>query len=354
MADGVLDAAYRRLHGTGPEWGEGQLVNHAPMAVEVMVRRGHAAAVDSWVAAYARRLDDPPTATAPVTGQDWREALGDGRRVTDWTAYFAKQVEERPWREVLATWWPRLLPGIAAGMTHGVIRVGHVTRVLLAGVDTTATRAELAHALGLWAARARPLLPAPRLRGPLLPAPAIDALPRLDEQDGAAATRLRQVSRLAGWTPTVAALSPGATPEEARVRLAELVTAATVRYLTHGHGHPALLVHTATAPNAVLHTLPALPEHLWSPSLAAIWTVTAAVISACAPAATGPRTTGPPSADQPAPDAVAELVDRAVTHADEHVIKFADTAAEVYTRTGDTRALAAAERATTLIPPRGR
>jgi len=29
-----------------------------------------------------------------------------------------------------------------------------------------------------------------------------------------------------------------------------------VRYLAHGHGSPVLLVDTATAPNAVLHTLP--------------------------------------------------------------------------------------------------
>jgi hypothetical protein len=36
-------------------------------------------------------------------------------------------------------------------------------------------------------------------------------------------------------------------------------------------------------------------------------------------------------------------------HGDEHVIKFADTAADVYARTGDRDALAAAVRATQLI-----
>jgi hypothetical protein len=36
------------------------------------------------------------------------------------------------------------------------------------------------------------------------------------------------------------------------------------------------------------------------------------------------------------------VLDRAVAHADEHVIKFTETAAEVYTRTGHPDALAAA------------
>jgi len=46
---------------------------------------------------------------------------------------------------------------------------------------------------------------------------------------------------------------------------------------------------------------------------------------------------------------VAEAVDRAVAHGDEHVIKFTDTAAEVYARTGERRALAAAHHITGLI-----
>jgi hypothetical protein len=47
---------------------------------------------------------------------------------------------------------------------------------------------------------------------------------------------------------------------------------------------------------------------------------------------------------------VAELLDRAIGHGDEHVIKFSDTAAEVYARTGHADALAAALRAGELIP----
>ncbi|WBB68242.1 dihydrofolate reductase family protein [Micromonospora sp. WMMD812] len=48
MANGILHDAYERFHRTGPEWGEDQLTNHGPMAVEVLVRRGHADAASRW------------------------------------------------------------------------------------------------------------------------------------------------------------------------------------------------------------------------------------------------------------------------------------------------------------------
>jgi hypothetical protein len=51
------------------------------------------------------------------------------------------------------------------------------------------------------------------------------------------------------------------------------------------------------------------------------------------------------------PDAAAEVVDRAIANGDEHVIKFTDTAVEVYTRTGNPDALAAAVRIGKLINP---
>ncbi|PZG13073.1 questin oxidase family protein [Nonomuraea aridisoli] len=349
MTGGVLNEAYERFHRTGPEWGEDQLTNHGPMAVEVLVRRGRADCVEHWVEAYLERLDELPTGAAAITDDDWREALGDGRRVGDWTAYFERALAERPWREVLATWWERLLPGIVAGTTHGVIRVGHVVRALLAGAENPATLGELAHGLAFWAARSRPAPAANPPAGRLSPLATLESLPRVPDQRGNVAGRFGQLTRMPGWRTAVGGLAPAATAEEVPARLADLVAAATRRYLDHGHGQPVLLVHTATAPNAVLHTLPALPQELWTPSLTAIWTTTAAIYSAYAPPEAAPRSSLPTPPD--GPGAVAEVLDRAVDHADEHVIKFTDTAAEVYTRTGDPDALAAALRVAQLIPP---
>ncbi|MEU4701053.1 hypothetical protein [Nonomuraea dietziae] len=349
MVGGVLNEAYERFHRTGPEWGEDQLTNHGPMAVEVLVRRGHADRVDRWVANYLGRLDELPGRTGEISEADWAEALGDGRRIGDWTAFFARQLAEQPWQRVLATWWARLLPGVLAGTTHGVIRVGHVVRALLAGAESPSTLHELAHGLAFWAARSRPVPIVGDPAGVLDSHAAMDALPRVPEQQGNVADRLGQLPRLHGWATTVTGLRPAATPAEIRDRLADLVAAATLRYLTHGHGSPVLLVHTATAPNAVLHALPALPYELWAPSLTAIWTTTAAIFSAYAPAQAAPTEAlpAPPSGS----DAVADALERAVSHADEHVIKFTDTAAEVYTRTGHPGALAASVRAGVLIQP---
>jgi hypothetical protein len=101
---GTLDEAYQRLHATGPEFG-GWLPNHGPMAAEAMVRRGHAGRVHRWLDGYMRRLEEFPRGSGPI-GPGWQEALGNPRRVADWTAYFRREVADQPWRQVLGTWWP--------------------------------------------------------------------------------------------------------------------------------------------------------------------------------------------------------------------------------------------------------
>src|ERR1017187_7475513 len=150
-SEGMLDEAYERLHATGPEF-DGFLSNHGPMAAEAMVRHGHGDLVGSWLDVYMRRLEEFPRGLGPI-GTGWQEALGDPRRVADWTAFFRAEISERPWREVLNAWWPRLLPGVVAAATHGVIRVGHAVRALLADGDDPSHLAELAHGLAYWAAR---------------------------------------------------------------------------------------------------------------------------------------------------------------------------------------------------------
>jgi len=106
-------------------------------------------------------------------------------------------------------------------------------------------------------------------------------------------------------------------------------------------------VHSATAPSAILRTLPVLDRALWAPSAAAAWAAAAALTSIYAPAAPAERTALP---DPPGgPQAAEETFARAVEHGDEHVIKFADTATDVFARTGDPAALAAALRATSLV-----
>jgi hypothetical protein len=145
------DDALERFHRTGPEY-DGFLSNHGPMVVEVLQRWGHDDGIQRWTDRYLTRLDEPPRSTWPIDPVTWREALGEPRRTADWIAFFQRQVADQPWRSVLVTWWPRLLPGIAAGATHGVIRLGHAATALNA-LETAPRLDELAHALGYWAAR---------------------------------------------------------------------------------------------------------------------------------------------------------------------------------------------------------
>src|SRR5262249_8441821 len=153
----------------------------------------------------------------------------DPRRIADWTAYFRREVTEQPWREALATWWPRLLPGVAAAATHGVIRVGHAVRALREDGEDADHVAELAHGLAYWAAPWQPVPGTPATLPSLgtAPGPAADraeagagpaasspgltaaealaAVPRIADQSGGILDRLGRLADLPDWPAAVAA-----------------------------------------------------------------------------------------------------------------------------------------------------
>jgi hypothetical protein len=84
-----------------------------------------------------RRLEQFPRGSGPA-GSHWQAAPGDPRRIADGTAYFRGEVTGQPSRQAPGTWWPRLVPGLAAAATHGVIRVGHAVRALTQDSEDTA------------------------------------------------------------------------------------------------------------------------------------------------------------------------------------------------------------------------
>ncbi|MGW2385970.1 questin oxidase family protein [Streptomyces sp. NPDC001658] len=329
---GQLEEALERLHASGPERG-GWLSNHAPMVVESLAAHGQADAVHRWVDLYRDKLEDFPDRVAPVTDDNWPSALGDPRRIADWTDHFSRALAERPWRSVLAEWWPRLLPGLYGGATHTVIRVGHAVRAVESG-ENAPRLTELAHALGYWAARHQPVTGVEPLPGAPSATASLDAVPAIEAGHLGFRDRLSAVRRLPVWAEDVT------DPETAKDRLTELVRAATHRYATHGHGEPTMLVHAATAPNAVLRTLESLPRDLWAPSLRAAWSASAAVTAMYAPVE-------PVAYTPPARLTAEEVMERALAHGDEHVIKLTDTALDV----GDEQALAAALRSVDMSEP---
>ena len=337
ITEGTYDEALERLHRTGPEF-DGWMSNHGPMVVEALARRGAAATIHRWTDDYSRRLDQLPAPSRPLVASTAAESLGDHTRLGDWIAFFERRLDEQPWRDVLATWWSVLLPGIAAGATHGVIRVGHATVALRAHENEVRVR-ELAHGLGYWAARWQPVaVPVPQ--GADSAASLVTTVPRVAHQEGGIRDRLAQLPVTRGWAEHGAALRAPVTTDDVRRSLDDLVDAVVLAYPRIAVGQPTMLVHAATAPNAVARALPSLPAELWRPSFDAAWAATSAVLAAYRPAvlADGEATTLD----------VDDTWAAAVDNGGEHVVKLADTALDVLERTGDPRALAAVRTAVVL------
>ena len=340
--DVVLLDALDRLRGTGPEFG-GFLANHGPMAAEALVRIGAADVVPGWVDGYRTRLDDAPGVVRGI-GDDWRAHLGDVRLFGDWIAHLRREAADTDWRTLLLRWWPRLLPGLAASATHGVIRTAHAVRSLRsAGPEPHPLLVdELAQGLAFWAARYQTVPGDPPLTGPLDAVAATAALPRLDPRepsDGPGIIgRLRVLGRLDGLPTALDAWGPRlSSPDGA---LDELITSAA-RVLAARDDAPIAFCHTVTAPAAVRLVLPELPDLVARASVAASWQVVGAIVAAFAvPADEAER-----QIVDTDPDPLLERLDPlAVAHGDEHVIKLTEAVGREYHRTGDTTLLVAADR----------
>ena len=293
-----MPEVYHRLHRFGPEYGgdeEGNhgLTNHGPMAVEVMVRRGLEIDVNRWLDRYVRRLAELPTTEDIIPARG--VALGAGRR--------------RP-----AAGLDGVLPARAAGAAV-VDRAGRVVAAPAAGdrgrVDARGDprRPRRPHPAGgrrrmptgdRDPRRARPragllgrALPrAGRRRGPRGPAHRSRGAARRSAAAGperlhrAPPGPARAQPRVGDQPPCAASVRDGGggagRPRLARRRRGGGLPRA-------GHGSPVLLVHAATAPNAVRHVLPTLPPRPVGVSLTAAWAAAAAVVATYAPARPAPR-----------------------------------------------------------------
>lgn len=335
MGDGVLDEAYERMHRTGPEF-RGWLSNHGPMVADALVRLGCETTVHHWLDSYVDRLDAAPPTARPLAERDWRGALGDETRLAEWLALMSLEVAEHPWQEVLSRWWPRLLPGVLAGATHGVIRTGHAVRALRE-VDNGVRRVELAQALAYWASRWQPV-PGASSRAVsyeqrALPAgAALDALPFLDaEPDAGIRTRLKQLAVMTGWPAALHAVTPDTDP----ARWVDQVTLEALRrFPDHARGDAVMLVHSVTAPAAIALVMPSLDAAEHAHCARAAWGAAATVMAAY-------RLPLPVEQDRESASRhryPADLQQLAVEHGDAHVIKLAEAAL----RTGDQAAAAQA------------
>lgn len=346
----MLDAL-DRLRDTGPEYEE-ILANHGPMGAEALVQLGRGDEVPHWVEQYKSKLSPRPGVTRGITAEDWREHLGEHRLVGDWSVFLRAELQASDWPVVLATWWPRLLPGLAASATHGVIRTAHAVRSLAAaGPDPDPLlRAELADGLAFWAARYQTLPGAPGMAGDADAVRAIARLPRVPADLASPGPgiigRLELLSTLRSFP---AALDGWGPPLEPHAALSELISAAG-RVLAAREDVPIAYCHTVTGPAAVRLVLAHLPERLWWPSVTASWQVVGGIVAAFA----DPRRPAESEATDPAEPlsdpALDRLRDRAVEHGDEHVIKLTEAAVREYRIGGDPVLIEAARRFRSRVP----
>ncbi|MGL4178481.1 MAG: hypothetical protein ACRCSN_20685 [Dermatophilaceae bacterium] len=349
MADDALLDGLDRLRGTGPEF-DGFLANHGPMAVEALTRLDAADAVPAWVERYRPRLAPAANIVRGIDPDDWREALGDVRLAGDWAALLLRQAAETSWEALLATWWPRLLPGMAASATHGVIRVAHAVRSL-ASSDREPDRLlvdELAHGLALWAARYQTVPGAPHLRGRHDATGALALLPRL--APGAPPRGPGVMGRIS-VLPDVDGFPEGleewGAPVDADDALDDLVLAGA-RVLSARDDVPIAFCHAVTAPAAVRLVLPHLPPALAIETVAVSWQVVGAIVSAFGSPREPAESTDPPTLPD---DELVGLVPQAVEHGDEHVIKLTEATLREHARTGEATLLVAARRFRDRVEP---
>ncbi len=313
----TIDEALEVLDGTGPEFGGG-LSNHGPMAAEALFALGRGDMVIPWVERYKRRLQDHPEARDPISGESWREALGDISRVGDWIAFFDREIAEATWPAVLNEWAPRLAPGLVAAATHGIIRTGHAVRSL-AAAETAERRHELAEGLGYWAARYQELPSSPTAPGSLPPSGAltrVTIVPETKRQTGGLITvGLRPLAEDERF-PDVANLVDAS--GDASAFLSDLTETFAAVYLANAAdiGLAITFIHAVTGPSAIRLLLPYLPPEASPNMLRYGWQTAAALYAAFANAA-------PAAAEDDEIDRD-ELIDRAVATGDEHAIKFAE------------------------------
>lgn len=349
----AMNDALEICSGLGLEMVPG-FATHWPMAVEAMIRLGHADQVHSWADAYQakRKHLDMPARVDPIDGDDeisWKAALGQRHRASDWRDHFLRQVRERPWPELVRLWWPRLMAGMSAGLTHGLIRTAHAMRSLdLVDAEPTQLQLdELASGLAYWAALHVEQPGGHRLMGKRNFPAIIAAIPRLapDLKAGIIA-RGQYQEAIPGWDTAIAELEQ---PVDLDAAISDMTAAFVQVNLAHDKGFPVPLIHTFTAPAALRMSLRHLPEEYHLASFVAVWEAVAAVLANFAQPKAEETQRTLAERDEEVPGEV-ELAARAVDNGDEHAIKFAEACIRENRIRPDERYLLAAARMVPRLP----
>ena len=316
----IFDDALASITAAGPDLRNG-LTNHAPMVIEALCAMDRGDAVMAWLDNYRVGMKPWPAAHEPIDRINWREALGQVERVADWRVFFAQELTEAPWREVLDRWVAHFAPAICASAMHGVLRVGHITRTL-AVAATPSRLAELGDGLAYWAATYQALptdVSAQSVATP--PREAIHKVtivpPEQRKFTGTIVASLERLDEFPAFAPVISLADLDGDPSTVLSRLTE--TFARV-YLANARDvlSTIVFIHGVTGVVALRSLAPHLREHTLHEALRYAWQAGCGLY-----AAFGHRP-APEHEIEPPREAREALIDMAVANGDEHAIKFTE------------------------------
>jgi len=323
--------------------------NHAPMVAEALCALGRPEAVMPWLARYRERMLPRTEADEPIRADVWRDALGDRARFADWSAFFAQELQEEPWREVLDRWMEHLIPGFCAAATHGVIRVGHAARSLAAG-ETPHRLRELADAFASWAATYQELPTSDReTNGSMTPRQAIVRVPivPLDRRNysGNITVSLAMLGDFAEFAPSIGLLDAEGDLDSLVAELSEVFARV---YLANAHDIRTTIafIHGVTSSTALGNIAPQVRDRTVRAAARYAWQAGCGLYACFAQYSATEKEIGCSEVDED------ELVDRAIEHGDEHVIKFTEACLHRHALSPSPVYLAVADHVSSIIPRR--
>ena len=274
---------------------------------------------------------------------------GDRSRFADWSAFFGEELQEAPWPEVLDHWVDRLAPGFCAAATHGVIRVGHAARSL-AESETPPRLRELADALASWAATYQELPASDReTNGAMAPRQAIVRVPIVPLDRRNEGGNITASLAMLGDFPEFA-LSVGLLDTEGDLALlvAELTEVFARIYLANARDIRTTIafIHGVTSPAALGNIAPQVGDRTARAAARYAWQAGCGLYSCFGQDTATAVNIEPSDADAD------ELVERAIAHGDEHVIKFTEACLHRHALGPSPVYFAAADHVSSMIPRR--